>query len=88
MKRIFALLLCIAIPSVVFAADADSGYKVAYDGGSLPNVKVGSGLKLIVNSSTITLVKDKRRLPRFLHPLSLKLVTVKTFIGALEQLSG
>jgi hypothetical protein len=59
MKRIFALLLCIAIPSVVFAADADSGYKVAYDGGSLPNVKVGSGLKLIVNSSTITLVKDK-----------------------------
>ena len=59
MKAVLAVLLCIAIPAVVFAADANNGYKVAYDGGSLPNVKVGSGLKLIVSSSTITLVKDK-----------------------------
>jgi hypothetical protein len=59
MKVVFAILLCIAIPAAVFAADADNGYKVAYDGGSLPNIKVGSGLKLIINSSTITLVKDK-----------------------------
>jgi hypothetical protein len=59
MRRIFALLLCIAIPVAVFAADAQNGYKVAYDGGTLADTKVGAGLKLIINSSTITLVKDK-----------------------------
>jgi hypothetical protein len=59
MRRIFAFLLCIAIPVTVFAADAQNGYKVTYDGGTLSDTKVGSGLKLIINSSTITLVKDK-----------------------------
>jgi len=55
----FALLLCIAIPGAVFAADAQNGYKVNYDGGSLADTKVGSGLKLIINSSTVTFLKDK-----------------------------
>jgi hypothetical protein len=59
MRCIFALLLCIAIPSVVFAADAQSGYKVTYDGGSLADTKVGSGLKLVINSSTVTFLQDK-----------------------------
>jgi hypothetical protein len=59
MRRVFALLLCIAIPVAVFAADAQNGYKVAYDGGSLPEVKTGAGLRIIINSSTITFVKDK-----------------------------
>ena len=59
MRNVFALLLCIAIPVAVFAADAQNGYKVAYDGGSLPEVKTGAGLKIIINSSTITFVKDK-----------------------------
>ena len=59
MRCIFALLLCIAISSVVFAADAQSGYKVTYDGGSLADTKVGSGLKLVINSSTVTFLQDK-----------------------------
>ena len=59
MRHMFALLLCIAIPVAVFAADAQNGYKVAYDGGSLSDVKAGAGLKLIINSSTITFVKGK-----------------------------
>jgi hypothetical protein len=59
MRRMFALLLCIALPSVVFAADAQSGYKVTYDGGSLADTKVGSGLKLSINSSAVTFLKDK-----------------------------
>jgi hypothetical protein len=59
MRCIFALLLCIAIPVAVFAADAQNGYKVAYDGGSLPDIKAGAGLKLVINASTITFVKDK-----------------------------
>src|SRR5437588_7934502 len=59
MRRVFALLLCIVIPVAVFASDAQSGYKVAYDGGSLPEVKTGAGLKIIINPTTISFVKDK-----------------------------
>jgi hypothetical protein len=59
MRRVLALLLCIAIPVAVFAADAQNGYKVAYDGGTIGDVKTGTGLKLIINSTTISFVKDK-----------------------------
>jgi hypothetical protein len=62
MKSVIAAVLCIAIPVVMFAADAQNGYKVTYDGGSLGDVKAGSGIKLIINSSTITFVKDKQEL--------------------------
>ena len=59
MRRICALLLCIALPAAVFAADAQNGYKVAYDGGTLADVKTGTGLKLVINTNTITFVRDK-----------------------------
>ena len=59
MRIICALLLCIALPVAVFAADAENGYKVAYDGGTLGDVKTGTGLKLVINSNTITFMKDK-----------------------------
>jgi len=59
MRRICALLLCIALPVAVFAADTQNGYKVAYDGGTLADVKTGAGLKLVINATTISFVKDK-----------------------------
>jgi hypothetical protein len=59
MKSLFAFVLSIAIPVAVFAADAQSGYKVTYDGGSLGDLKAGSGMKVVINSSTIAFVKDK-----------------------------
>jgi hypothetical protein len=59
MRIICALLLCIALPVAVFAADAENSYKVAYDGGTLADVKTGTGLKLVINSNTITFVRDK-----------------------------
>jgi hypothetical protein len=59
MRIICALLLCIALPVAVFAADAENGSKVAYDGGTLGDVKTGTGLKLVINSNTITFMKDK-----------------------------
>jgi hypothetical protein len=59
MKRLLAVLLCIAVPAALYASD-DSGYKVDYDGGSLPGVKAGSDLKLYIESSGIRLTKDKR----------------------------
>src|SRR6266853_5176873 len=57
MKCVFALILCIAIPFAVFAADTQNDFKVTYDGGSLPE-KAGSSAKLYINANTVRLVKD------------------------------
>ncbi len=57
MKKTFAMTLCILVPVAVFAAD--NNYKVTYDGGSVPEIKAGTGLKLYIEPSQIRLVKDK-----------------------------
>lgn len=63
MKSIIASALCVSMLSVLmFGADAQNGYKVTYDGGSLGDVKAGSGMKLVVSGSAITFVKDKQQL--------------------------
>ena len=48
-------MLCIVLP----AAASDTGYKVVYDGGSIPVVKPGTGIKLYIESDLIRLMKDK-----------------------------
>jgi hypothetical protein len=58
MKRLFATMLCIALPMAMSAADVN--YKVAYDGGSVPDIKAGTDLKLYIDSNQIRFVKDKR----------------------------
>ena len=58
MKRLLAAVLCIALPIAIFAAD--NGYKVAYDGGSVPDIKAGTDAKLYFDSNQIRLVKDKK----------------------------
>lgn len=35
MRRLIALILCVAFPVTVFAAEPSNSYKVTYDGGSL-----------------------------------------------------
>ena len=57
MKQFLAILLSVVVPVVAFAADG--GYKVEYDGGSLPDFKSGTGLKLYIDSNQIRLGKDK-----------------------------
>jgi CxxC motif-containing protein (DUF1111 family) len=57
MKFLFAVVLCIAIPPVMLAGD--SGYKVTYDGGSLPDAKAGSDMKLYIEASQVRVVKGK-----------------------------
>ena len=57
MKRLLAVVLCVAIPVVGFAAD--NGYKVQYDGGSIPDTKSGNTLKLLIDSVQIMFIKDK-----------------------------
>jgi len=40
---------------------ADNGYKLAYDGGSISDVKTGANLKLHIDSNQIRIVKDKSK---------------------------
>ena len=58
MKRVLATILCITMPLAVSAAD--NSYKVKYDGGSVPDVKAGTDLKLYVEAKQIRFVKDKK----------------------------
>ena len=67
MKKILALILCVLMPVGLFA-DEDSSkvkdensYKVKYDGGSLPNLKSGAGMKNVIDNNNIRLVKDKEQ---------------------------
>jgi len=57
MKKLLAVLLCVLFPVAAFAGDG--GYKVGYDGGSVPGVKTGTGVKLHIEgkkASSSTLV--------------------------------
>jgi hypothetical protein len=60
MKIIIAIFLCILVPMAVFAGD--DGYKLAYDGGSIPDIKTGAKVKLHLDSSQIRVMKDKAEL--------------------------
>ena len=57
MKRLVAAMLCALVPLTIIAADA--GYKVTYDGGSVPETKAGTGLKMYIDGKQIRFVKDK-----------------------------
>lgn len=50
MKQVLALFLCLLVPCLAFASN---GYKVMYDGGSLPNVKTGAKLELTLGEKDI-----------------------------------
>jgi hypothetical protein len=56
MKNLIAIILCLAIPLTVIAGD--NAYKVTYDGGSISDAKAGTGMKLLIDSDKIRLVKD------------------------------
>jgi hypothetical protein len=56
-NKLMVIVLCIAMPLTVFAGD--NGYKVVYDGGSIPDSKAGTAMKLIIDSNQIRLVRDK-----------------------------
>jgi len=58
-KRFLAFVLCIAVPTVLTAGDKDVHYNVTYDGGSVPAVKSGAGLKLYIDSTNLRFMKDK-----------------------------
>ncbi len=57
MNKFLAMFLCLAMPIAVFAGD--NAYKVTYDGGSVPDVKAGSEMKLFIDPNQVRLVRDK-----------------------------
>jgi hypothetical protein len=59
-QTVVAVLLCLAIIQIPFAAEAkDAGYSVIYDGGSLSDVKAGAKLKMYIESNGIRLTDEK-----------------------------
>jgi hypothetical protein len=58
--KILALMLCFAIIQVSLAvAKDDGGYKVMYDGGSLPGLKAGKKLTMYIDAKEIRIMDDK-----------------------------
>jgi hypothetical protein len=55
--NVIAFLLCATVPSMAFAHNQESGFKAAYDGGTVP-VKIGVECRLQVNGDQISLVKS------------------------------
>lgn len=55
MKPLLVVVLCIAIPVMMFAGD--NGYKVTYDGGSLPDIKAGSDVKLYIEAKQVRIMR-------------------------------
>jgi hypothetical protein len=55
-----ALLLCMSVPTMTFAAESGNVYSIKYDGGSLPDAKAGNDMKLYIESDKIRIVKDKK----------------------------
>ena len=56
-RMFIAALLCYALPLAALAAD--DSYKVVYDGGSLPGIKTGTGVRLYITGSVIRYTRDK-----------------------------
>ena len=57
MRSLFAVVLSMVIPLASFAGE--NSYKVTYDGGSLQDIKPGTGVKLFIDSNQVRLVRDK-----------------------------
>ena len=57
MNKLLVIILCLAVPLTVFAGD--NAYKVTYDGGSIPDTKAGTDMKLFIEANQVRLVKNK-----------------------------
>jgi len=57
MKKLVAIFLSLFFP--ISALAGEYSYKIVYDGGSLPNSKAGSDMKLFIEGNNIRIVRDK-----------------------------
>ncbi len=56
LMKTIALFLCFLLPASLIAED--TSYKVKYDGGSITDVKAGTGLKLDIGTDAVRFQKD------------------------------
>jgi hypothetical protein len=56
MRSVTALILCLVTTFSGFASDG--AYKLTYDGGSITDLKTGTGMKLYLDQNQIRIVKD------------------------------
>jgi hypothetical protein len=56
MKLFLAVFLCLLVPATSIAAE--TGYKVAYDGGSLPDLKTGTNVRLFIGQEKVHIARD------------------------------
>jgi hypothetical protein len=66
MKSVLAVILCLAIPTVLIASESQPAFKVKYDGGSLQNAKAGADLKLYVDSNSVRIMQGKTEIANIL----------------------
>ena len=57
MKKFLVVLFCTIMPLMAIAGD--NSYKISYDGGTLPDTKAGTGLRMYLESNRVRIVKDK-----------------------------
>jgi hypothetical protein len=57
MKKLIAIFLCLLFPISAFAGE--NSYKIVYDGGSLPESKAGTDMKLFIEGNNIRIVRAK-----------------------------
>lgn len=57
MEKLLVVFFCLITPLI--AAAGDKGYRIAYEGGSLPGLKAGTSLKIHFELNQLRLVKDK-----------------------------
>jgi hypothetical protein len=55
-----AVILCATVPAMVFAVEKGNVYEIKYDGGSIPDAKAGTDMKLYMDPEKIRIMKDKR----------------------------
>jgi hypothetical protein len=58
----FVTAFCLAAVLPLCAIAGDNGYKVKYDGGSVPDVKTGATLRLVLNGNTIQLLNKNSQI--------------------------
>jgi hypothetical protein len=60
MRKILAIVVCLAIPLSLLAGD--NSYKVKYDGGTLPDTKSGTDVRLFIDGDKVRFAKDNKDL--------------------------
>ena len=60
-RRFFAARVFVlpAAAALLVASDRNNGYSVKYDGGSLPNAKAGTDMKLVFDQTSVRLLRKK-----------------------------